>query len=154
MTILNKKFIGKENYIELVVLDERLSDSSDLYQYLVDHPGKVFFEFSAWLLDDYSSMTQSFSPFDPWNNTQIIHADEIYELSASFLLWQFQLSRAPENYFHKMDEFYQRSTLSDQEKKDVTRSQMKFDMIETLGHLTTTLNQIAFQKKCLGICGI
>lgn len=44
-------------------------------------------------------MTKSYSPFDPHFDTQFEKPYDIYEFTSKLLIWECQLTRAPENYF-------------------------------------------------------
>ena len=98
-------------------------------------------------------MTKSYSPFDPHFDTQFEKPYDIYEFTSKLLLWECQLTRAPENYFTASLDYinYPSSPVKGQ---IYTPAQLKVDMLGTLHCMVGEMHKVAAKDKCLYINGI
>ena len=68
----------------------------------------TFFDFSSPLLGAYCNMTQTYLPFDEYDDNQYTTPNQIYDLVSKFLLWQGRLVQAGEGDYHReiFSDFY------------------------------------------------
>lgn len=143
MTVLGRNVLDNHGpYIRFSVLDYPV-DKGKLSK------GNVFIELSEDLLSAYCSMTRSYSPFDHYSDSQFEKPYDIYEFTAKLLLWEWQLSRTPENYFGTVFDDIQPN------KGGInTHAELKADMLETLHFIVGEMHKAAALKNGVHIIGI
>jgi len=151
MAILGKDILEKHGpYIWFSVVDFPFDDEwPDRSKY----EGGIFIEFADDLLGTYCSMTQSYSPFSPYDFTQLEKPHAIYEFTSKLLMWESQLAKTPENYFEMRLKYF-RPDESYLKGEKYTREQLKADMIETLHFMIGEMHKAAASNKCVIIAGI
>ena len=147
MSVLSKNILDQHGpYIRFSVVDNPFNEENLGKK-------KVFFEFADDLLGAYCNMTKSYSPFDVHFDSKFEKPYEIYEFASKLLLWELQITKAPENYFRAALEYinYSSTTIKAQINKP---AQLKVDMLETLHFMIGEIHKTAALEKCLHIEGI
>ncbi len=114
----------------------------------------IFIELSEDLLGMYCSITRSYSPFDPHAFIQLVKPTEIYDFSSKLLMWEWQLTKVPLNYFSKELSYFCDSSDTYFNINQYTAEQLKADMIETLHFMIGEMHKTAIGGKFLIIDGI
>lgn len=114
----------------------------------------VFIELSEDLLGMYCGITHSYSPFDHYAFIQFDNPTEIYDLSSKLLMWEWQLTRTPLNYFTKELEYICDSSDTYFKTNLYNAEQLKADMIETIHFIIAEMHKTAACGKCLIIEGV
>lgn len=148
MTILNRKiFPDAGPYIEFCIADVPYESTWES-----GYIETVFYEMPDNLLGTYCSLTRSYACFDQYEFTQLTSYYDIYLLVADLLLWEYQLAKAPVNYFHEEAAFWAKCH-SSLDGRVYSAAEFKADLIETLHFLIGNLNQAAATNRCLIIAG-
>lgn len=162
MAILDKNKLNNHYpFAEFAKIDKPLPDQLDTTWYSREELQKgTFFDFSASLLGAYCGMTQTYLPFDEYDDNQYTTPNQIYDLVSKFLLWQVSLVQEDERNFH--DEIFIDLYDYDYEVKmeippdgehEAKLTEFKNDMIETLHYLIGKMMEVAREGKCLVIRG-
>lgn len=142
MPVLGKNILDQHRpYMRFSVVDSPINEEN-LSKKI------VLIEFSEDLLSAFCTMTKSYSPFDPHYDTQFEKPYDIYEFTSKLLLWEWQLTRAPENYFIAALE-YINYPVSIVKNQIYTSAQLKVDMLETLHYMVGEMHKAAATGKCL-----
>ncbi len=162
MAILDKNKLNNHYpFAQFAKIDKPLPDQLDTTWYSREELQKgTFFDFSATLLGTYCGMTQTYLPFDEYEDNQYTTPNQIYDLVSKFLLWQVSLVQEDERNFH--DEIFIELYDYDYEVKmeippdgehEAKLTEFKNDMIETLHYLIGKMMEVAREGKCLVIRG-
>lgn len=151
MTILGKNILHQHGpYVEFAVLE--VPPPTQEWLAREKYEKGIFFELSDSLLDCYCGITQSYSPFDPHDLTCLTKPHQIYEFTAKLLMWEFQIARTPNFYFHKAMERYYMTELQSEAGID-TPEKFKAALLETLHFVIGHLHQAAASGECVVIVG-
>lgn len=112
MSVLEKKILDQHGpYIRFSVVKFPINEAN-LSKKI------VCIELSEDLLGEFCSMTKSYSPFDVHFDSKFEKPYEIYEFSSKLLQWEWQITKAPENYFNAVLKYtnHSSSAVKDQKK--------------------------------------
>ena len=162
MAILDKNKLNNHYpFAEFAKIDKPLPGQLHTTWYSREELQKgTFFDFSSPLLGAYCGMTQTYLPFDEYDDNQYTTPNQIYDLVSKFLLWQVSLVQEDERNYH--DEIFIELYDYDYEVKmeippdgehEAKLTEFKNDMIETLHYLIGKMMEVAREGKCLVIRG-
>ena len=157
MTILSKEiFTNHGPYIQFADRADRIDENRFGSQNRISLAPFVFFQLSINLLESYSSITNGFSPIDPYETVQLHEPHEIKDLASEVLLWVIQLLRTKHSVFRKevLDYSFYEGSLRFDLKGELTGEHLRLDLIETLLFLAGRFSRIACAKRCLVIAGV
>jgi hypothetical protein len=157
MAILSKEILVNHGpFIQFADCPQRLHDDECSYPSQSNFSHCVFYEMSDSLLGAYCSVTNTCSPIDPYEFTQLVNPHDIRRLASELLMWAHQLSRAGLRVFTKevVDHGIYYDTRRVRINRDLNGENLRLDMIETLLMLAGRFVKIAQAERCLVIGGI
>jgi len=116
----------------------------------------VFYEMSDSLLGAFCSVTNTYSPFDCYEITQLSNPHDIRILASEFSMWTYQILRAGAGVFTRQVEdcgFYDGSRRV-RVDHDLNGEHLRLDMIDTLLMLVGRFSKIARKGQHVVIAGI
>jgi hypothetical protein len=160
MAILDKNKLNNHYpFAQFAKIDKPLPDQLDTEWYSREELQKgTFFDFSSPLLGAYCNMTQTYLPFDEYDDNQYTTPNQIYDLVSKFLLWQVSLVQADERYYHReiftdLYDYELETKIPPDWENEAKLTEFKNDMIETLHYLIGKMMEVARGGKCLVIRG-
>lgn len=154
MTILGKNILNQHGpYVDFAVLDAPIPLQEGGWPTGDSYERGVFFEMADDLLGCYCRITQSYSPFDPYDLTQLRAPQAIYEFAAQLLLWELQISRTRASYFNGVWDYLYCMDDPQLDAQNISPEKLKADLLETLHFIVEHLYQAAALEKCVVIVG-
>ena len=153
MTVLNKDALPKWHgpYINLAYRKKPLKMPKGAWPHPREYQKDVFFDFSDDLLGAFCVLTKTYSPFDPWEFTNLSSRAALKKVETAFKHWAKCIEALDDKSLYQRGKCIYRSP---REGRGPSARTIRRDLLETLKYLIEKFSEARAHSHTITIIGI